>query len=408
LKILRNISFFAALSILTSVVSFLLLPIMTKYLTAKDYGILSIFNALVNFMVATISLGSLNVIMVSLVDKKNDFFNLQFRAFFQISLNNALIFSLLISIYILFVGDFFGLPSWLAFLTPIIALSITTFDAVVSISVYKKQYKEYALLTMSKFFIEILLSIFFIVSIGLNWIGRINGLLLGLGISLILSYNFLKKQNHLNLKLNKKIFKDLIRTGSPLILMNLSIIVMNLSDRFFIEKMVGINDTGFYNVGAIIGGIELIIANAAIAVFRPLIYKNLKEGKRNYKIQILNLLLLTGTFIGIYLLNDLIFSLFINKSFHESQQYVLPISLGFLFWGICNFYISDLIYYKKNRFNAYISIFGMVINLLLNYTLIQKYSTIGAAYATTLTYLLMSIAIYIIYLKVTKENAKTI
>ena len=377
---------------------------MTKHLSAEDYGILSIFNALIRFIVAFISLGSINILMVSLINEKKETFNLQFRAFFQISFINTLIFSLLIGVYIFLFGSFFGLPNWLALSTPFIALGITTFEAVSGITVFKSQHKDYAKITLSKFFIEISFSLVLIVGIGFNWIGRVSGLLLGLMVSLMFAYRYLKKEKHLEKKLDKVILKNLIKLGSPLILMNISITVMNLSDRFFIENMVGINDTGIYNVGAVIGGIELIIVNATIAVFRPMIYKYLKNKKNNIQLQLINVFVLTGAFIGIYIFNDLIFYLLVNDSFYDAKQYVLPISLGFLFWGLSNYYISYLIYYNKNKLNVSISIFGMLINLALNYILIDRYSTIGAAYATTITYFLMSIIIYIVSLKIIKRK----
>lgn len=399
MNLLKKISFFAAITILTSIISFLLLPILTKYLSPKDYGVLSIFNALVRFIVAFVSLGSINILMVSLINEKKETFNLQFRAFFQISLNNALISSFLISLYIYFFDSFFGLPHWLAILTPIIALGVASFEAVSGITVFKSQHKEYAKITLSKFLFEISFSLLLIVGFGFNWIGRVGGLLLGLIISLLFAYRYLKKQGYIDLTLDKKVLKGLITSGSPLILMNISITIMNLSDRFFIENMVGISNVGVYNVGAVIGGIELIIANAAIAVFRPMIYKYLKNDENNIQLQLINVLVLIGVLIGIYIFNDLIFYLLVNESFYEAKQYVLPISLGFLFWGLGNYYMSYLIFYKKNKLNAYISIFGMGVNLFLNYFLIIEYSTIGAAYATTITYFLISIIIYIVSLK---------
>lgn len=408
LNLLKRISFFAAITILTSVVSFLLLPILTKYLSPEDYGVLSIFNALIRFIVTFLSLGSINILMVSLIDKKKSFFNLQLRSFFQISITNAILISAGIFIYIVLIGSFFGLPNWLALLSPFIAFGITSFEAISGITVFKKQQKEYSILVLSKFFLEIFISLFLIVGIGLNWIGRVSGLIISLIIVLFLMYRYLKKEKHLDFTLSKEVTKDLIKLGTPLILMNVSITVMNLSDRFFIEKMVGLSDTGIYNVGAVIGSIELIIANAVIAVFRPIIYTCLKEKTTDKKIQLYNLLILAGTLIGIYLFNDLLFFLFVNEKFYSAKEYVFPIALGFLFWGISNYYLSYLIFYKKNTINAFISIFGMVLNLILNYILISKFSTIGASYATAITYFLMAIIIYIVSLKLIDYDKKDI
>ena len=43
MKVFKSVSVFAAVSIITSGISFLFLPILTKYLSQEDYGILSVF-----------------------------------------------------------------------------------------------------------------------------------------------------------------------------------------------------------------------------------------------------------------------------------------------------------------------------------------------------------------------------
>jgi O-antigen/teichoic acid export membrane protein len=42
-KVFKSVSVFAGVSIITSGISFLFLPILTKYLSQEDYGILSVF-----------------------------------------------------------------------------------------------------------------------------------------------------------------------------------------------------------------------------------------------------------------------------------------------------------------------------------------------------------------------------
>ena len=43
MKVFKPVSVFGCVSIITSGISFLFLPILTKYLSQEDYGILSVF-----------------------------------------------------------------------------------------------------------------------------------------------------------------------------------------------------------------------------------------------------------------------------------------------------------------------------------------------------------------------------
>ena len=404
MNILKRISFFTAITIFTSAISFLLLPILTKHLTPEDYGKLAIFNATTRFIIATLSLGSINLLMVHLIDLKKEQFSSYLKSFFVLIAISTVIYTLLILIFLLLFDSFFGIPIWLAILIPVISLLVVLFETISGIAMFTKTYKDYAILVLSKFFIEISFSLLLIVGIGLNWIGRVEGLIIGSIAVLIVSYKYLRKENYLTGIISKNKALELVKQGSPLLFMGISITVMNLSDRFYIEQMVGIADTGIYNIGAVVGGIELIFVNATIAVFRPMLYNYLKEKKSDLKIQLINLAVLSLTLLFLNLFTNLIFDVLIDEAFHAAKLYVFPISLGFFFWGIANYYLSHLLYLKKNRINAYISVFSMVLNLILNYFLILEYKTIGAAYATAITYFVSAVITYILSLKVKHDT----
>jgi O-antigen/teichoic acid export membrane protein len=381
-----------------------LLPILTKYLTPEDYGVLAIFNATTRFIIATLSLGSAHLLMVHLIDLKKEAFSTYLKSFFALTVFNTLIYTILVLIYVLLFDSFFGIPSWLAVLIPFISLLVVIFETASGITMYTKKHKSYAIISLTKFFIETLASLFLIVCIGLNWIGRVEGLIIGSLVVLVIIYNYLKKENYLLGSITQQKIKELASQGSPLLFMSVSITVMNLSDRFFIERLVGIADTGIYNIGAVIGGIELIFVNAIISVFRPMIYNLLKEKKIDLKLQLTNITILSITLLLLNLFTGLIFDLLIDEKYLTAKPYVFPISLGFFFWGISSYYLSHLLYFKENRINAYISVFSMVLNLILNYFLITEYSTIGAAYATAITYFTIAAITYTLT-KVTLNKA---
>lgn len=392
LNILKRISFFTAITIFTNAISFLLLPILTKYLSPEDYGVLAIFNASTRFIISTLTLGSANLLMVHLIDLKKEAFSTYLKSFFVLTLITTVIYTVLVAAYIVLFDSFFGIPSWLAILIPIISLLVVLFETVSGMAMYTKHYKSYATMVLSKFLIEIIASLTLIILLGLNWIGRVDGLIIGSVIVLIIAYKYLKKENYLTGFVSKSKIIELTKQGSPLLFMGISITVMNLSDRFFIERMVGIADTGIYNIGAVIGGILLIIVSATTSVFRPMIYNLLKEKKSDFKLQAINITILSVSLLFLNLFTNIIFDLLIDEKYYEARAYVFPISVGFFFWGIANYYLSHLLYFKKNRLNAYISIFNMVVNLILNYFLILEYGTIGAAYATAVTYAVITAA----------------
>ena len=106
--------------------------------------------------------------------------------------------------------------------------------------------------------------------------------------------------------------------------------------------------------------------------------------------------------IALSLTSSFIFKYFLGKDFQNGQTYVSCLAIGYFFWGI-NVYFQAIILYKKKTFYLLvISIIGLVLNLILNYLLINKYQTMGAAYSTAITYFVMSALTVFVAIKIQK------
>lgn len=95
------------------------------------------------------------------------------------------------------------------------------------------------------------------------------------------------------------------------------------------------------------------------------------------------------------------------------QEYlpaVLPLRIVVWNSAFSYFGVSRTIWMQcrnRTRYEIYISLFGAVINILLNYLLIGRYGIVGAAIANTLTQFLTNF-VFIYLMKQTRENAKLI
>ena len=180
------------------------------------------------------------------------------------------------------------------------------------------------------------------------------------------------------------------------------LVVLNLSDRYFIEYFLGLSETGIYGIGSLVGSLVLIAVNALLNVFRPIIYEKIKNypqektSLRKFSIQYLTTLLLTTIFL-VFVLKKIIFIYFIDVKFFDSQKIVWTIAFGFFFWGLNAFYLSYFIFEKTTKTIFIFSIFSVALNLVLNYIMIPKFGIIGAGYATLITYFFGGITVYLIF-----------
>ena len=407
MELLKHISGYTLISVITGAISFLLLPILTKHLSPEDYGILSIFNASTRFLAALIPLGMSNLLLVYLIEKKKEY-PLYLKSFVKTTFIICVFCTTVISIILFFINDLFGLPPLLAISLPLIALMIVYLETISSYFIYLKQFKNYAKYTLVKFFIEIALVIVLVILYPFNWKGRIAALAISLLLICIYATFYFVKNKILQLRIKTTYHnKDLIKKGSPLVFMGISIMVMNLSDRFFIEYFVGLKETGIYGIASTLAGILLMIIGALLNVLRPIIYEKLKLGDNLKELNKLTFKFTTGLLTAsvlLYFSTPILFKHMINERFHNALELTSPLIFSLFFWGIYSYFSSFLMYLNQTKIIGVISILSTIFNLFLNYFFVLHYGSIGAAYSTLITYFVISIIIYIFYLLLLKKH----
>ena len=121
-----------------------------------------------------------------------------------------------------------------------------------------------------------------------------------------------------------------------------------------------------------------------------------KNAKKNYADVMKYFVIITSViFLGVSMFYDFII-LFLGENYHNERGFmVVSILLAAnLFLGI---YYNLSIWYKlseKTKYGAYLSIFGAIITLCLNFILIPKIGFVGSAWATLICYFSMMVSSY--------------
>ena len=121
-KIIKESSIYTVTNLINSSAGFLILPILTRYLTPEDYGIVTTFQIIRSFGVLFVGMGTIDAIIRAFYDKEKD--NSKFNDY----MSNAIIVivSLFICITILIftfsrvIEKFFPFPAIWLLLVPII------------------------------------------------------------------------------------------------------------------------------------------------------------------------------------------------------------------------------------------------------------------------------------------------
>lgn len=403
INLFKNVSLFTFFNVLNSVIPFLLLPILTTYLTPEDYGVVDIFYNI--FLIAT------PVVGLSIVQSIGRYYfediNLArfINTVFLILAGVGIAFILLTILVSIFAQDIlrtYDIPPTLL----ILALIYTLFSQIseILLTLWRVAYKtvKFGIFRVLKTAADLGLSILLVVTFSMGWEGRIlPQVFVAIIFGVIALYILYKKGYLLNYKIDKTYKKEALSFSVPLIFHSVSNSLIGFSDRFFILIMLGLSSVGIYSVGYQIGMVVALLQNSFNQAWIPFFFKTLKENQAVDKLRIVKItyiyffiLLLIVLFF--YLLTPFIYEYFIGDAFDSGMEVVLWVLLGYAFQGMYKMAVNYLFYLKKTKLIAYCTISTMIINLILNYFLIKMNGVVGAAQATLISFIYLFIVVFIV------------
>lgn len=406
-KLARTAGIYTITNVINSAIPFFLLPILTRYLSPADYGIVSMFGVLVSFIAPFTGL-SINGAIARMYYEKD---TIDIREYITNCIYILLTSTSLVAIFFyLFAGliaKASSIPSQLLWI--VIMVSFAQFITKIVLTLWQVQVKplRYAIYQISQTSLNMFLSIVFVVFIGLTWKGRIQAQLISVTFFSVIGLIVLFKNNWLKFRYNKSYIKHALSFGIPLIPHALGGVIMTMVDRLFITNMVGIEATGVYTVGYQIGMIINLLATSFSQAYTPWLYAKLKENIMETKRKIVKLtyayyfvIILLAIILSI--VSPLFLKFFVGKEFGNSSVYVTWIALGYAFNGMYLMIGGYIFYAQKTSYLAWVTFIAALLNILLNYVLISRYGAIGAAKATTIVYFLKFIFTWKISSKVYK------
>ncbi len=392
MKTLKSFSTYTLISIITAGIPFLLMPFLTHYLSTNDYGKLSLFNTYVTILIPLISLGSTGYISLQFFKQKKRRFTKIFSSIIRIPVITSIIFLLFTFLFKDWLEGFLELNTTILFLLPIVAFLTVIADLLYTMLIFQKKPHTYGIVSITKTIIEVSCSLLFIISFKFNWEGRVYSWLIVAILIVFYSLYYFKNQEWIDLKIySHQIAKQSLIFGLPLVPHIIGKFVINQSDTLFIAKMASIEELGVYRIGYQFGLITSIISGAFLSVYNPFLFERLakiddKKKAEIIKISYLFIFVLAIATIIISLSSSFIFHWFIHQDFANGVQYVFWTSLAYFFWGGYLIFAGYLFYLKKTSLLSYLSIFNVVVNLALNYILINRFGVIGVSYATTISF----------------------
>ena len=378
-------------NMLNAGIPFLMLPLLTRYLTPAEYGLIGMFQVLVNGLLPFVGLNHTGAISRQFFEKD--------KIDFPSYLSNTLYLLFGSSIAVAFVFWAFGgfisglsdFPVEWLWAVVLFAFADKLAETILTLWRVNHQAINFGAFRVLRSCLDVGLSIYFVIVLKRSWEGRVEGQVIAVTFFAILAAYYLWKGGWFKSGINKEYLRHAVRFGAPLIPHTLGAVIITYSDRLFITNMVGLTEMGLYNAGYQVGLIIGLFQNSFNQAWVPWFYSRLKEGKEAVKRKIV--MFTYGYFvviaIGAWILSEIgpwIFDIFLGKDFYSAQQFVFWIGMGFAFNGMYKMVVNYLFFMERTRIIGTMTLITSFINIGLNYVLISEFEEVGAAQATMISF----------------------
>lgn len=401
-NLLKNISIYSLGSILSTGVSFFLLPLYTRVLSPADYGQLE----LVYLVAATLAIFyglkvELGYNRIYFLDKKTDSRKTLFMTGQAFNLLCSGLFILILFTNIEFFSGLILNFEQGAFFLKLISLA-TVLEVLTHIPHNNLRLRHKALsfikVSIIKLIITVGFTIYFIVVLDLGVAGVLYGKIAGTLVAL--TYLYYLTWNEFHFQLSTSMLWPMLGFSVFLIPSNLSSLVLNMSNRFFLSEYQNLDDVGLFSLGAKIAAvIPLLITEPVKKAFTPHIFELADEPDKCKKV-LSDFIRLFFAGLSVFVLAISVFAtdliaIMASKSFQGSSNVVFILAFSKLLLGLAALIVLAIHITRKTWIVTIIWVASSFVNVALNIWLIPEYGRMGAAYATMLSILFILI-MYII------------
>ncbi len=400
LSFLYDALIYGAGGMIGQVISFILLPVYTRYLTPEDYGILAmavisgaLFNAIAN-------LGMTNAIFRYYNLCKD---NSEKKEVISAGLIGVTASSVLLAIAVWFASEpisnlFFrnmGSTRILAFVVATAVIN-TVNETPIAILRADRRVKTISFINILTILVSIGVSIFFVVYLKVGLIGVIFANFAGSIISFITLFAATIKS--ISFKMNFDVWKKMLSYGIPIVPHRVQAIGLAQFSQYLIAHKLGMEEAGVYNIAIkIVTPITFIIgaAQRAWVPFKFQLHAQEDSPQDVFRSMITYYVAgISALWLWVSLFGPEIINIMTTEKFHAAVPFIPLVALVFVSQGLYFMFGTGFEFADNTKPLPLISIGGLVVVIISAVFLIPLFGGKGAAIASILGWFVMTILIY--------------
>ena len=390
---LKQSAVYLGSSLISKSISFLLLPILTRYLSPDEYGTIVLFQLYLALYQSCLGLNlNMHVTRARYVLALHNFQS-YLSSMFVVLLTMLCIGLAISALGHKLLGDFLSLgDTWLYTLPFIACMSMSNQIFLTLLRAQNKAFR-YAAWEIFSAILNVSLSLFLITTLKMGWEGRAAGISLPLLIVGALSIIILLRRGTLRpTSVTIRDIKEIFGTSIPLIPHAVAGVAIKLSDRYFVGTLLGESSLGIYSVAMQFGMVLALTSESYTKAWQPYFFKHMADDSSANRLKIARhtALYLAGITVFAFLYWLIAYSIFpwlIGRGYASSRSLLAPAILVYLPYCAYQMAFLYLVLLKKTNVLAVTSTISAFLSIGLNYFLIAKFGLTGGFAAIFIAYL---------------------
>ncbi|TCO11021.1 lipopolysaccharide biosynthesis protein [Natronoflexus pectinivorans] len=377
-------------NVLTKLSGVILLPLYLKYINETEFGVVTLFETIFQFILILSSWGVKGGFMrwyhemKGSSGKKELFFTTWMFNFFTSLLAVALVavllnvwsesvfrYQLSSDIFLFFLaGSFFRL----------------LYDVPFYLMKLEQRAKLQTFWTSLNILLVIGVTVYFLEFREMGLKGIYLAQMVAHGLTFLALVPFILK--HIKPKFNVVVLKEMIQYGLPLAISNILTTILTLSDRHIINQYQNLGEVAGYGMAFKIANlVQMVVIASLITAYSNYFFKTLheKSSMQFYsRFSRLFLILITFGGLGVVLFSpEIMMVISAGSEFFRESVILIPVLIaGLIFSGWRQLLTLPLNKHKKTRRISVILVVCAGINILLNFVLVPIYGKMGASVST--------------------------
>ncbi|RIK31447.1 MAG: hypothetical protein DCC56_04475 [Anaerolineae bacterium] len=387
-------------TVIQRVLSLLLLPIYTRYLTPDDYGIVGLLT------VTSLVLGTLTSLALTNGIGRYFYYPDQEKTSLESVVWSPVLFTLGFSLLVLIPLALLAgqLSIWIFGSAEYEYLILLTLTGVLvsnlsgigqSILVFQERAMTVNILNLISIFVAVASGLYLVVVLqrgvtGLIESGLITSTVMALptlGVSV-----FRYKPEFSTSILNKQ-----LRFSLPLVAALGAFFILDSSDRYFLKLFLPLSDVGIYNIGYSFGLIIMIFVGGFSSAWPPYYHRNNQNGEGQTicnDVLRVYLLVLSACIVLLTVGAPLVLRLFTTPEFYAADSIVPWVSTAYMLKGPYIIFLMGVLIKNRTSWQLYLEFAAAAVNLGGNLFLIPLYGREAAAFITLISYGVLALGSY--------------